>query len=102
MKDRNYYLCVKKNLIKEILNESRFSDKDRVLVREFISGRNFANVEEARARHKEVTEIINRNISALDFKLQSYKMPPRPKSEVQHEERINTLLETLQNQTADQ
>jgi len=65
------------NLIKTILNEARFSDEDRKLVMRFIQGRNFKTTLEARLRHQEVMEVINRGLNSLNFKLESYKTPPR-------------------------
>ena len=64
------------NLIKEILKEARFSDQDRELVRQYIRGRNFKGITEARLRHKEVMEIINRNLNSIEFRLENYQLPP--------------------------
>jgi len=64
------------NLIKDILNEARFSDKDRELVRDFIRGRKFKTQLEAKLRHKEVMEIIDRGITGLNFQLENYQLPP--------------------------
>ena len=64
------------NLIKDILNEARFSDKDRELVRDFIRGRKFKTPLEAKLRHKEVMEIIDRALTGLNFQLENYQLPP--------------------------
>ena len=64
------------NLIKDILNEARFSDRDRELVRDFIRGRKFKTQLEAKLRHKEVMEIIDRGITGLNFQLENYQLPP--------------------------
>ena len=64
------------NLIKDILNESRFSDKDREMVQQFINGRNFKTREEAMLRHAQVMEIVSRGIQGIEFKLENYQLPP--------------------------
>lgn len=64
------------NLIKDILNESRFSDNDRKLVREFINGKNFKTLEEAKLRHAEVMAIVERGIQGMEFRLENYQLPP--------------------------
>ncbi len=64
------------NLIKDILNESRFSDNDRKLVREFINGKNFKTLEEAKLRHAEVMAIVERGIEGMEFRLENYQLPP--------------------------
>ena len=64
------------NLIKDILNESRFSDKDRELVQQFINGRNFKTVAEAKLKHAQVMEIVSRGIQGMEFKLENYQLPP--------------------------
>lgn len=64
------------NLIKDILNESRFSDNDRKLVREFINGKNFKTLAEAKLRHAEVMAIVERGIQGMEFRLENYQMPP--------------------------
>ena len=63
------------NLIKDILNESRFSDNDRKLVREFINGKNFKTLEEAKLRHAEVMAIVERGIQGMEFRLENYQLP---------------------------
>ena len=64
------------NLIKDILNESRFSDKDREMVQQFINGRNFKTREEAKLRHTEVMKIVSRGIEGMEFTLENYQLPP--------------------------
>ena len=64
------------NLIKDILNESRFSDKDREMVQQFINGRNFKTLEEAKLRHTEVMKIVSRGIEGMEFTLENYQLPP--------------------------
>ena len=64
------------NLIKDILNESRFSDNDRKLVREFINGKNFKTLAEAKLRHAEVMAIVERGIQGMEFRLENYQLPP--------------------------
>ena len=64
------------NLIKDILNESRFSDKDREMVQQFINGRNFKTREEAMLRHAQVMEIVSRGIQGMEFTLENYQLPP--------------------------
>jgi hypothetical protein len=90
------------NLIKDILNEARFSDKDRELVRDFIRGRKFKTPLEAKLRHKEVMEIIDRALTGLNFQLENYQLPPGMTEEDTRgqdntEERLNKLREMLLN-----
>ena len=91
------------NLIKDILNESRFSDKDREMVKQFINGRNFKTREEAIMRHAEVMEIVNRGIQGMEFTLENYQLPPGmspsdndpEKVDARLRDRKTKLLETL-------
>ena len=84
------------NLIKDILNESRFSDRDRIMVRDFIRGRIFKTPLEAKLRHKEVMEIIDRAITGLNFQLENYQLPPGA-SASDTDDRLNRLREVLLN-----
>ena len=90
------------DLIEEILKESRFSNEDRKLVRDFIKGRDFANLTEKKARHIEVMNIIDRNLDGINFKLENYQLPPGMTEEDTRgqdntEERLNKLREMLLN-----
>jgi hypothetical protein len=86
------------NLIKDILNEARFSDKDRELVRDFIRGRKFKTPLEAKLRHKEVMEIIDRALTGLNFQLENYQLPPGSSaSDTDPENTDNRLNQLRQN-----
>ena len=89
------------NLIKDILNESRFSDRDRIMVRDFIRGRIFKTPLEAKLRHKEVMEIIDRAITGLNFQLENYQLPPGASASdtdpENTDDRLNRLREVLLN-----
>jgi hypothetical protein len=92
------------DLIEEILKESRFSNEDRKLVRDFIKGRDFSNLTEKKARHIEVMNIIDRNLDALDFRLENYQLPPGmteedTRGQDNSEERLNQLRENILNMT---
>ena len=92
------------DLIEEILKEARFSDQDRKLVRDFIKGRDFANLTEKKLRQAEVMKIIDRNLDALDFRLENYQLPPGMTEEDTRgqdntEERLNQLRESILNMT---
>ena len=92
------------DLIEEILKEARFSDQDRKLVRDFIKGRDFANLAEKKLRHAAVTKIIERNLDALNFKLENYQLPPGmteedTRGQDNSEERLNQLRENILNMT---
>ena len=92
------------DLIEEILKEARFSDQDRKLVRDFIKGRDFANLTEKKLRQAEVMKIIDRNLDALDFRLENYQLPPGmteedTRGQDNSEERLNQLRESILNMT---
>tara|TARA_R100001443_G_scaffold43585_1_gene56639 strand:+ start:276 stop:2225 length:1950 start_codon:yes stop_codon:yes gene_type:complete len=92
------------DLIEEILKEARFSDQDRKLVRDYIKGRDFANLTEKKARHIEVMNIIDRNLDALDFRLENYQLPPGmteedTRGQDNSEERLNQLRQNILNMT---
>ena len=63
------------NLIKQILKEARFSDKDRELVREVIEGRSFKNKREVMLRWNIIEKKIQDGIEAIDFKLEGRRVP---------------------------
>lgn len=63
------------NLIKQILKEARFSDKDRELVREVIEGRPFKNKREVMLRWNIIEKKIQDGIGAIDFKLEGRRVP---------------------------
>ena len=92
------------DLIEQILKEARFSDRDRLMVRDFIKGRDFANLTEKKARHIEVMNIIDRNLGAIDFKLENYQLPPGmteedTRGQDNSEERLNKLRQNILNMT---
>ena len=92
------------DLIEQILKEARFSDRDRIMVRDFIKGRDFANLTEKKARHIEVMNIIDRNLAAIDFKLENYQLPPGmteedTRGQDNSEERLNKLRQNILNMT---
>ena len=92
------------DLIEEILKEARFSDQDRKLVRDFIKGRDFANLTEKKLRHKEIMNIIDRNLDGLNFRLENYQLPPGmteedTRGQDNSEERLNQLRENILNMT---
>ena len=85
------------DLIEEILKESRFSDQDRKLVKDFITGRNFASLTEKKLRHAEVMKIIDRNLNALEFNLENFQTPPGMTDPVVDTETGDARLDTLRN-----
>jgi|5_EtaG_2_1085323.scaffolds.fasta_scaffold00164_37 hypothetical protein len=92
------------DLIEEILKEARFSDQDRKLVRDFIKGRDFANLTEKKLRHKEIMSIIDRNLDGINFKLENYQLPPGmteedTRGQDNSEERLNQLRQNILNMT---
>ena len=89
------------NLIKDILNEARFSDKDRELVRDFIRGRKFKTPLEAKLRHKEVMEIIDRALTGLNFQLENYQLPPGSSASDTDPENTDDRLNLLRQKVLD-
>jgi hypothetical protein len=96
------------NLIKEILKESRFSDKDRELVRQFITGTKFKNKREMMLRWNEVKEKITDGINLGEFTIEGRRVPEdfTPDNEYQmpgerNSELIQSILELSNNQTPD-
>ena len=83
------------NLIEEILKEARFSNEDRILVREFISGKSFKTLEEAKLRHTEVMTLLTRGLEAQEFYLENYQLPSGMQSD---DTRKNALREYILNQ----
>ena len=83
------------NLIEEILKEARFSNEDRVLVREFINGKSFKTLEEAKLRHTEVMTLLTRGLEAQEYYLENYQLPSGMQSD---DTRINALRDFILNQ----
>ena len=63
------------DLIEEILKESRFSDEDRKLVREVISGKPFKNKQDFLLRWENVQKKIQDGIQGIEFKLEGRRVP---------------------------
>ena len=94
-------------LVKAILNEDRFSDPDRRLVNEFISGKSFASRFAKLESLKKVEEVINRQLSGVEFELDGRRVPEgfyagetqdtSLEPEQRREQLINNLLELSKN-----
>jgi len=82
------------NLIEEILKEARFSNEDRVLVREFINGKSFKTLEEAKLRHTEVMTLLTRGLEAQEYYLENYQLPSGMQSD---DTRKNALRDYILN-----
>ena len=82
------------NLIEEILKEARFSDQDRKLVREFINGKSFKTLEEAKLRHTEVMTLLTRGLEAQEYYLENYQLPSGMQSD---DTRKNALRDYILN-----
>jgi len=63
------------DLIEEILKESRFSNEDRELVREVISGKPFKNKQDFLLRWENVQKKIQDGIQGIEFKLEGRRVP---------------------------
>jgi hypothetical protein len=63
------------DMIKAIIKEERFTDKDRQMVREFIEGRSFKNIDEARLRLAEINEVIARERAVIDNQIKGNYRP---------------------------
>ena len=63
------------DLIEEILKESRFSDEDRKLVREVISGKPFKNKEDFLLRWDNINKKIQDGIQGIEFVLEGRRVP---------------------------
>ena len=63
------------DLIEEILKESRFSNEDRVLVREVISGKPFKNKEDFLLRWDNINKKIQDGIQGIEFVLEGRRVP---------------------------
>jgi hypothetical protein len=63
------------NLIKQILNEARFSDEDRKLVERYITGTKFKNKRELMMRWNEVQAIIEDGIALGEYDLEGRRKP---------------------------
>ena len=62
-------------LITDLLNEKRFTDADRRLVREFIGGKPFKDKTELLLRYNEISNVINRAIGLDEFGLLGFELP---------------------------
>jgi hypothetical protein len=62
-------------LITDLLNEKRFTDADRQLVREFIGGKPFKDKTELLLRYNEISNVINRAIGLDEFGLLGFELP---------------------------
>ena len=72
---RFYTNLAEVDLIEEILKESRFSDEDRKLVREVISGKPFKNKQDFLLRWGNVQKKIQDGIQGIEFKLEGRRVP---------------------------
>ncbi len=63
------------DLIEEILKESRFSDEDRKLVREVISGKPFKNKQDFLLRWDNINKKIQDGIQGIEFVLEGRRVP---------------------------
>ena len=68
------------DLIEEILKESRFSDEDRKLVREVISGKPFKNKEDFLLRWDNINKKIQDGIQGIEFVLEGRRVPDNLKT----------------------
>ena len=94
-------------LVKAILNEDRFSDPDRRLVNEFISGKSFASRFAKLESLKKVEEVINRQLRGVEFELDGRRVPEgfyggetqdtSLEPEQRREQLINNLLKLSKN-----
>jgi len=92
------------DMIKAIIKEERFTDKDRQMVREFIEGRSFKNIDEARLRLAEINEVIARERAVIDNQIKGNYRPIEYTSDapgigVQNKQRVQELLELSQKGT---
>ncbi len=63
------------DLIEEILKEARFSDEDRKLVREVISGKPFKNKQDFLLRWDNINKKIQDGIQGIEFVLEGRRVP---------------------------
>ena len=70
-----YNQAAQLRLVKAILNEERFSDIDRKLVNEFISGKSFASPFAKLEQLKKVDEVIERALVGVEFDLDGRRVP---------------------------
>ena len=70
-----YNQAAQLRLVKAILNEERFSDIDRKLVNEFISGKSFASRFAKLEQLKKVDEVIERALVGVEFDLDGRRVP---------------------------
>ena len=70
-----YNQAAQLRLVKAILNEERFSNEDRGLVNEFISGRSFASPFAKLQQLKKVDEVIERALVGIEFDLDGRRVP---------------------------
>lgn len=92
------------DMIEAIIKEERFTDKDRQMVREFISGRSFKNIDEARLRLAEIKEVVAREKTVIDNQIKGNYRPIEYKSDtpgigLEDKERMQKLLELSQKKT---
>ena len=70
-----YNQAAQLRLVKAILNEERFSDPDRRLVNEFISGQSFASRFAKLQQLEKVEEVIERALVGVEFDLDGRRVP---------------------------
>ena len=92
------------DMIKAIIKEERFTDKDREMVKQFIEGRSFKNIDEAMLRLAEINEVIARERAVIDNQIKGNYRPidyssDAPGIGVENKERIQRLLELSQTGT---
>ena len=86
------------DMIKAIIKEERFTDKDRQMVREFINGRSFKNIDEAMLRLAEINEVIERERTVIDNQIKGNYRPIEYTSDapgigIENKEEIKRLLD---------
>jgi hypothetical protein len=70
-----YNQAAELRLVKAILNEERFSDPDRQLVRDYISGKSFASPFAKLKQLEKVEEVIERALVGVEFELDGRRVP---------------------------
>ena len=86
------------DMIKAIIKEERFTDKDREMVKQFIEGRSFKNIDEAMLRLAEINEVIARERAVIDNQIKGNYRPIEYPSDapgigIDNKEEIQRLLD---------
>ena len=103
-----YNQAAQLRLVKAILNEERFSNEDRALVNEFISGRSFASPFAKLQQLEKVDEVIERALVGVEFDLDGRRVPegfyqgetqdPNLNENQRREELLNNIMELSKKQ----